>query len=152
MNKKINGSHQGDALGGRSKKSQVPSVPDDVVMRTDADVTNWLRGVEKANGTTNDSVDGIPELIPHADKRDLPPTAPGQSTRFDTSSDGEISRPHGDQFHNKKEKDAHGGSFDLGGQGRAYPPRTSVVEDAKERDPKKLEATKRRQFRFGNTN
>jgi hypothetical protein len=76
-------------------------------MPSDADVTNWLRERERANGATNDSVDGIPELIPHADKKDLPPTAPGQSTRVDTSSDGQISRPHGDQFHNKSEKDIH---------------------------------------------
>ena len=54
--------------------------------------------------------------------------------------------------HNKPQKAAHGGSFDLGGQGRAYPPRTFVVEDAKERDVRKLHEAKRRQFSNGNTN
>ena len=94
----------------------------------------------------NDSTAGIPELTPHADKRDLPPTAPGKSTRVNKDSDGQISKPFSHVERNKPEKNAHGGSFDLGGQGRAYPSRTSVVPDAVERDVKRLHETRNRQL------
>ena len=145
MNTKINGSHQGDALGGRSKNSQVPTVPDDVVMLTDADVTNWLREREKTNAATSPDVSGIPELQPHGDKTDLPPTAPGKSTRVSKDSDGVISRPNGGTAGDHPDPcDA------LGNPSRHRQNQTEFV--AKERDVKKLHETKRRQFSNGNTN
>src|SRR5882724_7862969 len=90
------GSHQADALGGRSKQSQRRPIPVANDMPTDADVTKHVRELERRNAATSASVAGIPELNPHANKKDLPPTAPGKSTRVSKDSDGSISQPNSD--------------------------------------------------------
>src|SRR5712672_3945324 len=91
---KNQGSHPEDARGGRSKQSQRRPIPDAVDMPSDADVTKHVRELERRNSATSASVAGIPELSPHANKKDLPPTASGKSTRVDRSSDGSISQPN----------------------------------------------------------
>ena len=154
MTSKNQGSHQADALGGRSKESQRRPIPDDVAIRADSDLTSHLREREKANDATGSSVARIPELTRHQNKKDAPPRpAPGSQTtrvagagRGATDSDGVASTPNAGNFRNKPEKNAHGGSFDLGGQGRAYPSRTSVVPEAVERDVKRLQETRNRQL------
>lgn len=147
---KTQGSHQADALGGRTKQSQRKPIPDAVDMPSDADVVAHVREREKANAATSSSVSGIPELSPHANKKDLPPTAQGPSTRTSRSSDGVISQPNSNVIPQRGKNSAD--------------PRDSLSEsqikrlsrqapgDATERDPKKLQETKRRQFSNGNTN
>ncbi|SRR5258708_21475123 len=154
MSSKINGSHEADALGGRSKAVQRRPIPEAVDFPTDADIQNHARERERANAATSPSVAGIPELTPHSDKRDLPPNAQGKSTRTDRGSDGVISQPNAGTSQDKPEQDAHGGSFELGAQGRKRPA-SQQVEQVKERDVKKLHEAKRKQFGsngYGGTN
>src|SRR5260221_5360671 len=97
-----------DSLGGHKK--QYREVPDDVVMRSDADVVKHVRERERVNAAKSSDVSGIKELTPHSDKRDLPPSAPGKSTRSDRGSDGVISQPNAGTSQNKPEQNVHGGS------------------------------------------
>jgi hypothetical protein len=60
--------------------------------------------------------------LAHSDKKDLPPTASGKSTRVSKDSDGTISQPLAGAFQNKPEQNVHGGDFSLGAQGRRRPP------------------------------
>ncbi len=145
MKDKQQGSHQEDSLGGRSKDSQRRPIPEAVDFPTDADIQNHAREREKANAATGPSVAGIPELTPHIDKRDLPPNASGKSTRVSKESDGSISQPNAGTSQDKPEQDAHGGSFELGAQGRKRPA-SQQVEQVRERDVKKLHETRDRQL------
>src|SRR5260370_11405018 len=145
MKDKHQGSHQADALGGRSKDSQRRPIPEAVDMPTDADVVKHVRERERVNAATSPDVSGIPELRPHSDKRDLPPSAPGKSTRVSKESDGSISQPNAGTSQDKPEQDAHGGSFELGAQGRKRPA-SQQMEQVRERDVKKLHDAKRKQF------
>ena len=139
MKDQTKSSHECDALGGISKSSQKRIVPDDVVIRTDVDLTRHLREREKANAATSPSVAGIPELTPHANKKDLPPTASGKTTRTSKDSDGVISRPNGGTTGDHPDVcDA------LGNPGRR---RQNQHEfDAKERPVEKLRESRRRQL------
>src|SRR5258708_7710628 len=94
MKDKQQGSHQEDSLGGRSKDSQRRPIPEAVDTPTDADVVKHVRQLERVNAATSSDVSGIPELSPHANKKDLPPTAPGKTTRVSKDSDGVISQPN----------------------------------------------------------
>jgi hypothetical protein len=144
------GSHQADALGGRSKESQRRPIPEAVDMPTDADVIQHLRERERANAATSASVAGIPELTPHANKKDLPPTAPGKSTRVDRGSDGVISQPHSDA-RPQQHKDSTDPCDSLS-ESQIKRLSRQAPGDAKERPVEKLHQTKARQFRNGNTN
>src|SRR5882762_1883352 len=140
---KNQGSHQADALGGRSKQSQRRAIPDAVDMPSDADVTKHVRELERANAATSSSVSGIPELTPHSNKRDLPPTAPGKSTRVSKDSDGSISQPNSDARPQPGKKSTD----PCDSRGNPQRHRQNQNEfDAKERPVEKLHETKRRQF------
>jgi len=146
---KIQGSHQADALGGRSKQSQRRPIPEAVDMPTDGDVVAHVRERERANAASSASVAGIPELGPHANKKDLPPTASGKSTRVDRSSDGSISQPNSNAIP-QRGKNSADPCDSLGNPSRHR--QNQFDFDAKERPVDKLHETKRRQFRNGNTN
>src|SRR6267154_4002522 len=144
MKDKHQGSHQADALGGRSKQSQRTPIPEAVDMPTDGDVVAHVREREKANAATSSSVSGIPELTPHSNKRDLPPTASGKSTRVSKDSDGSISQPNSDTRPQLGKNSAD--PCDSLSQRQTSRFSRQAPGDATERDPKKLQETKRRQF------
>ena len=150
MSTKINGSHPADALGGIGKAVQRRPIPDAVDMPTDADVIQHVRERERANAATSSSVSGISELTPHSDKKDLPPSAPGKTTRTDRSSDGAISQPNSDA-RPQRGKDSTD-PCDALSQSQLNRFSRQAPGEAKERDVKVLHQTKRRQFTKGNTN
>jgi hypothetical protein len=136
-----------DSLGGHDK--QYREIPDDVIIRSDADLTKHLKEREKANAATSPSVVSIPELTPHGDKRDFPPRAPGKTTRVSKDSDGMISQPNSNA-RPQRGKNSGDPCDALGNPSRH---RQNQHEfDAKERDVRKLQETKRQQFSNGNTN
>jgi hypothetical protein len=143
------GSHQADALGGRSKQSQRRPIPEANDMPTDQDVVAHVRELERRNATSSASVTGIPELTPHSNKRDLPPTASGPSTRVSRSSDGVISQPNSNAIP-QRGKNSADPCDSLGNPSRHRQNQDEF--DAKERPVEKLHETKRRQFSKGNTN
>jgi hypothetical protein len=149
---KNQGSHQADALGGRSKQVQRRPIPDAVDIPLDADVIKHLREREKANAATSASVAGIGELTPHGDKKDLPPSAPGKTTRVSKESDGSISQPNS----NARPQPGKNSSDPCDALGNPQRHRQDQHEfDAKERDVKKLHDAKRKQFGsngYGGTN
>ena len=149
---KNQGSHPEDSLGGRSKTSQRRPIPDAVDMPLDADVVRHVQELERRNAATSASVAGIPELTPHSNKRDLPPTAPGPSTRVSRSSDGVISQPNSNAIPQRGKNSAD----PCDSLGNVQRHRQNQNEfDAKERDVKKLHDAKRKQFGsngYGGTN
>jgi len=140
---KTQGSHQADALGGRSKQSQRRPIPEAVDMPLDADVVRHVRQLERVNAASSASVSGIPELSPHANKKDLPPTAQGPSTRVSRSSDGVISQPNSDA----RPQSGKDSSDPCDSRGNPQRHRQNQTEfDAKERPVERLRETRKRQL------
>ena len=140
---KNQGSHQADALGGRSKQTQRRPIPDAVDLPSDADVTKHVRELERRNAATSSSVSGIPELTPHSNKRDLPPTAPGKSTRVSKDSDGSISQPNS----NARPQPGKNSTDPCDSRGNPQRHRQNQHEfNATERSVEKLRESRRRQL------
>lgn len=144
MKDQAKSSHECDALGGISKSSQKRIAPDDVVLRTDADVVKHVRELERRNAATSASVAGIPELTPHSNKRDLPSSAPGKSTRVSKESDGVISQPNSDA-RPRPGKDSTN-SCDSLSESQIKRLSRQAPGDAKERPVEKLRESRRRQL------
>ena len=130
-----------DSLGGHKK--QYREVPDTAVFRTDADVVKHVRERERVNAATSSDVSGIPELRPHSDKRDLPPSAPGKTTRVSKDSDGAISQPNS----NARPQLGKNSADPCDSRGNPQRHRQNQTEfDAKERPVEKLRETRKRQL------
>ena len=87
--------------------------------------------------------------LAHSNKRDLPPSTPGKSTRVSKESDGVISVPNSDA-RPRPGKDSTN-VCDSRGESQIKRLSRHVPGDARERDARKLHETKRRQFSSGNT-
>jgi hypothetical protein len=82
-------------------------------------------------------------ILAHSDKRDLPPTAPGKSTRVSKDSDGAISQPNS----NARPQPGKNSTDPCDSRGNPQRHRQNQHEfDAKERDVKELQETRNRQL------